>query len=250
MAVLVRVTDFIPNTLIKSQEVDDELNQLVNLLSGVSTNKDTLLKYNHATDPVLRVDQLGAGLIQRWLNNGVERATLSALGKLLLPAGIGATPSTDKISNFGVYASDAQSRVTGANTTETDLTSRTLSANVMANDNDFIVGLATVDYGANANTKRYRIYFGGNVFYDTGAVAFNGVSQMILFIFGRITSTTLRGVFLSLFTNAGAGSTIQTANNGAISFTGTNILKSTGQNGAAVANDVFQTNFILLKGSV
>jgi hypothetical protein len=85
MAVLTRITDFIPNTLIESQEVDDEFNQLVNLLSGVSTNKDTLLKYDHATDPVLRVDQLGAGVIQRWLQNGSEKARIINDGSLWVP---------------------------------------------------------------------------------------------------------------------------------------------------------------------
>src|SRR5215813_10502981 len=116
MAVLVRITDFVPSTLIKSQEMDDELNQLVNLLSGVSTNKETLLKFSDGTNPPLRVDQLGAGTIQEWLNNGTVRASMSALGKFLLPAGIGSTPSTDQISNLGTYFVDSTSRATGANT--------------------------------------------------------------------------------------------------------------------------------------
>lgn len=86
MAVITRITDFIPNTLIESQEVDDEFNQLVNLLSGVSTDKDTLLKYSHAADPVLRVDQLGAGIIQRWLQNGGEKARVNNDGSFNIGA--------------------------------------------------------------------------------------------------------------------------------------------------------------------
>lgn len=87
MALLTRTTpDFIPNTLIESQQVDNELNQLVNALSGVSTNKDILLKYSHATDPVLRVDQLGAGVIQQWLQNSVEKARILNDGSLFTPA--------------------------------------------------------------------------------------------------------------------------------------------------------------------
>jgi hypothetical protein len=97
MAVIVRITDFIPNTLIESQEVDDEFNQLVNLLSGVSTNKDTLLKYDHATDPVLRVDQLGAGAIQRWLQNGVEKAVVNNDGSFNIGTP-GASPTSGKVS--------------------------------------------------------------------------------------------------------------------------------------------------------
>jgi hypothetical protein len=86
MAVLTRITNFIPNTLIVSQEVDDEFNQLVNILSGVSTNKDALIKYSHATDPVLRVDQLDAGVIQQWLQNGSLKARVNNDGSIFTPA--------------------------------------------------------------------------------------------------------------------------------------------------------------------
>jgi len=86
MAVLTRITDFIPSTLIKSQEVDDELNQLVNLLSGVSTTKDTLLKFSDGTNPVLRVDQLGAGVIQQWLQNGTVKSRINNDGSVFTPA--------------------------------------------------------------------------------------------------------------------------------------------------------------------
>lgn len=249
MAVLTRVTDFVPNTLIQSQQIDDELNQLVNLLSGVSTNKDTLLKYNHATDPVLSVDQLGAGLIQRWLNNGTARATLSALGKLLLPAGIGATPSTDQISNFGTYLSDPTVRQTVANTTETDFTSKTVAANTFAADGDFAIIFARVVYAANANTKRYRLYWDGNVIFDTTAQAFNGVNHFLIGVIHREISTVLSTVFGSL-----VGATINPAVSvtavGPTSFSVNKILKSTGLNGTASAGDIIQAGFVMIKGSV
>lgn len=82
MAVLVRITDFIPNTLIQSQQVDDEFNQLVNILSGVSTSKNVLIKFSDATIPPLTLDQTGAGLIQSWKQNGVEVASVSNSGSL------------------------------------------------------------------------------------------------------------------------------------------------------------------------
>lgn len=252
MAVLTRVTDFVPNTLIKSQELDDELNQLVNLLSGVSTNKDTLLKYNHATDPVLRVDQLGAGLVQQWLQNGVVRASLSGLGKLLLPAGIGATPSTDQISNFGTYFSDPADHATGANTNETDFSSKTVSANVLAADGDFMLLVAEILYANNANNKRYRLYFGGSVIYDTTAAAFgNGgnQTQFLLALLYRKSSTSLFTATMSLIGNALLGVGINTGGT-APTFSNSNILKSTGQNGTASAGDITQRIFLVLKGSI
>jgi len=300
MAVLTRITDFIPNTLIVSQEVDDEFNQLVNILSGVSTNKDALIKYSHATDPVLRVDQLGAGkiqswlqngsekanitnaglvtsvgmtstgqvntsfndgtnpalnvnqigagLIERWQNNGTDRASLSALGRFLLPAGIGATPSTDQISNFGTYFVDPTTRATIANTSETDLSSKTVAANTFAANGDFMMGFAEIAYAANANTKRYRLYFGGNVIYDTTALGLNGVDHMVLFFLMRTGATSLLTFIMVNSTSAllAAAATSATAP----TFSNSNILKSTGLNGTANANDIQQRGFIVVKGSV
>lgn len=250
MSVLVRITDFVPSTLIKSQEVDDELNQIVNLLSGVSTNKDTLLKFSDGSNPVLRVDQLGAGLIQQWLNNGTSRATLSALGKLLLPAGIGATPSSDQISNFGTYFIDPTARATIANTTETDFSTKTASANVLAADGDFIIVMAGFTTAANANNKRYRIYFGATTVYDSAALALNNRSALILGYMYRRNSTTLSSYVGALAVEGVSLLATAATDAGGQDFTVSNIIKSTGTNGTASANDIVQRGFILLKGSV
>lgn len=102
MAVIQRITDFIPNTLIVSQEVDDEFNQLVNLLSGVSDDNDTILKYSHATDPVLRIDQLGAGEILRLLQNGAVKTVFDNSGHLYIGEGVtDATPANGVINGTG-----------------------------------------------------------------------------------------------------------------------------------------------------
>lgn len=77
MALLTRLHDFIPGSLIQSAQVDAEFQQLVDAMSGVSTTKDILVRFNHASDPALRVDQLGAGSIQRWLQNSVEKAKVN-----------------------------------------------------------------------------------------------------------------------------------------------------------------------------
>lgn len=102
MAVIQRITDFIPNTLIVSQEVDDEFNQLVNLLSGVSTGVDTLLKFSDAANPVLRVDQLGAGVIAQFLQNGAVKTTIDNSGHLYIGEGVtDATPAAGRINGTG-----------------------------------------------------------------------------------------------------------------------------------------------------
>lgn len=232
-----------------SPRVSQELNNIVDALSGVSTDKEILLKYNHATDPVLRVDQLGAGIIQRWLQNGTERASLSGLGKLLLPAGIGPTPSTDKISNFGTYFVDLVVRSTPASTSETDLSSKSVAANTFGNDGDFLIYITGINYAVNANTKRYRIYWGANVLFDTTAQAFNNLNEFVIGYIYRRSSSILTGMSMGFVAGGGSG-TVQLTDIGSQDFTVANTFKSTGQNGAASAADIEQFGFISLKGSV
>lgn len=100
MALLARLNDFAPSTVIVSQQVDDEFNQLVNILNGTSTNKDALVKFNDATNPVLRVDQIGAGTIQHWLQNGTEKARMANNGQLA----IGTTQTGSGVNRLAVNA--------------------------------------------------------------------------------------------------------------------------------------------------
>lgn len=80
MAFLARLHDFTPATLIQSAQVDNEFNQLINALSGLSSANDFLLKYSHASDPVLTLDQVAGGLIQTWKQNNVEKARVNNNG--------------------------------------------------------------------------------------------------------------------------------------------------------------------------
>jgi hypothetical protein len=80
MAVLARLYDFIPGGLIQSSQVDSEFNQIINLLSGGSTDKDALIKYSHASDAPLRIDQLGAGLLAEWKASGTQKARINNAG--------------------------------------------------------------------------------------------------------------------------------------------------------------------------
>src|SRR5262249_15080734 len=82
MALLTRLFTFAPSTVIVSDQVNQEFNQLVNILNGTSTNKDALIKFNDATNFAFRVDQVGAGPIQQWLNNGTEKASIRNNGAL------------------------------------------------------------------------------------------------------------------------------------------------------------------------
>src|SRR5262245_63790258 len=66
--------------------LDGEFNQLVGTagaLNGGGSAKRILVKYNHATEPVLEVDQLGAGLIFQGKQNGVEKIRVENDGDLV-----------------------------------------------------------------------------------------------------------------------------------------------------------------------
>src|SRR5262245_590352 len=66
--------------------LDGEFNQLVGTagaLNGGGSAKRILVKYNHATEPVLELDQLGARVIAQFKQNGVEKARLENDGDLV-----------------------------------------------------------------------------------------------------------------------------------------------------------------------
>lgn len=209
MAVIQRITDFIPNTLIVSQEVDDEFNQLVNLLSGTSTNKDALIKYSHATDPVLRVDQLGAGVVQQWLQNGTVKSRINNNGSLesiagpviaasqLIAAPLTIDGTTDiilKASGFIVgveRAIQASFGAVGANSGAglTSMFSSNIPAGNLAANNDYAVLIFNGGFAANDNDKRLQLSIAGTVFLNTGLSDLDTFGYSIVCVIGRIDST-------------------------------------------------------------
>ncbi len=119
MATLSRLFDFAPSTVIVSADVDSEFNQLVNILNGTSTNKDALIKFSDATNPVLRVDQISTGAIQQWLQNGTEKASIRNNGSLRInssqePTGASIGVNADSNNNPGTgHAAAIQTTGTG-----------------------------------------------------------------------------------------------------------------------------------------
>lgn len=104
MALLARLTTFVPATTILSSEVNGEFNQLVNLLNGTSTSVHGLLKMNDASTPPLILDQLGSGPIQRWRLTGAEKALINSTGQFESVLTTGTAPmvvaSTTEVANF------------------------------------------------------------------------------------------------------------------------------------------------------
>lgn len=83
MSLLARVTDFLPGTEIQSQPFDDEFNQLVNLLSGVSQNKSIRILSNDNSFAVARFDQRGTNDILELFADGAEVVRFEKSGKLV-----------------------------------------------------------------------------------------------------------------------------------------------------------------------
>lgn len=211
MAVIQRITDFIPNTLIVSQEVDGEFNQLVNLLSGVSDDNDTILKYSHATDPVLKVDQLGAGLIQQWAQNGTVKSRINNNGSLESIAGpviaasqLIAAPLTIDGSTDIVMKANGQ--IVGyARTIQQDSTpvgnvgagldvlqTFTLPAASLAAANDFVEADYFGQYASNNNDKRVVWRLDGTLLEDTGLIDIDSQGWHLKVKITRLTDVTVR----------------------------------------------------------
>ena len=170
-------------------------------------------------------------------------------------------PRADQVSNelnqiitafnttIGVYFADVAVRQTGANTTETDFSTKTVLANTMAANGDLLLFFSRVAYAANGNNKRYRVYWDGNVIFDTTAQAFNGVNQFLIGVIYRETSTVLSTVFGNIV-GAAINPAVSVTAVSPTSFSVDKVLKTTGQNGTATAGDITQAGVFMLKGSV
>jgi Protein of unknown function (DUF2793) len=220
-------------------------------LNGTETQTNKTLTSPVINTPVINTPDINiaSGQVLDFLGNSVSIGSLSALGRLLLPAGVGSTPSADRISNFGVYFVDPTIRATAGNTTETDFSSKTIAANTFGADGDFILFVLGVNYAANGNNKTFRIKFGATAIFTVGPSTFSSLNTNQFFIgyLYRRTSTVLTGMIADLIPN---GSNATLVDVGSQNFAIANIFKTTGQNGTASANDIEQFGLIMLKGCV
>lgn len=83
---LSRFTTFVPNATILSNDHNQELNRIVNLLNGTTINLKTVLKTSDAGDPPLELDQLSTGPILKGFQGGIETFRFRNDGSLRTPA--------------------------------------------------------------------------------------------------------------------------------------------------------------------
>lgn len=91
---LARITTFVSETYFNAAQIDAEFDQLVNLVSGVSTDKRIYTRFSDGTLPVLRIDQLGAGTLLELLQNGVAKITINNNGQIVSTLATGTAPIT------------------------------------------------------------------------------------------------------------------------------------------------------------
>lgn len=161
---------------------------------------------------------------------GVRALEISAAQKVAIKQG-GTTNA------YGVKTAFYTNHTAASNisTTETDLHTVTTAASSLNSNADSIEFEMSGQFAANANNKRIRIYWGGQVIFDTTSQAFNSGDWVIRGRIKRLSTTTYRSIVTWNSTNATAVTSPQRT-----AWTGnaltTNIFKTTGQGGAS--NDI------------
>lgn len=131
---------------------------------------------------------------------------------------------------------------TAANTTETDLATYTNipgTTNALTADGDEMVAKGVLTFAANGNTKNVRIKFGGTTAFTLTSTA----SGTVVFVEARIvrTSATAQKIYFTT-TVTGVVTTVGKTTS-AINLVANQIVKITGENGTATANDIVLNNF-------
>lgn len=88
-------------------DLDDEFNQLVGaagILNGGTTGTKLLVKSSDASDPPIEIDQIGAGPLAEWKQNGTLKVSLANSGQIVSAVATGTAPlsvaSTTKVDNL------------------------------------------------------------------------------------------------------------------------------------------------------
>jgi hypothetical protein len=142
-----------------------------------------------------------------------------------------------RYSKYKLLNNSVTTTGTPASTTETDLFSYTVPASTLNNDLEILDGVVSGTFAANANNKQIKVYFGGTVIFDSSALAFNNGTWTIEFDIIRESSTVVRcnARFTSDLTTLSSSSKYTRITG--LTLSSTNILKVTGTNGTASAND-------------
>jgi hypothetical protein len=143
----------------------------------------------------------------------------------------------------GLINAQTASVGTGADTTEDVLQTYTLPANTLSVAGQSLRITCPYSTGATANNKTVKLYFGGSSV-STGVIAANAQQGYLQLIVMRTAAAT-QGVFASGVGGTGSVSPIAvTYTAGTDALTAGVVIKCTGTNGTAAANDVIARGMI------
>jgi hypothetical protein len=156
-------------------------------------------------------------------------------GVVIVPAGA----STNRMNYGGNIFAVASDVGTIANTSETDLAVTNIAGFTLTNNLDAVEFWAAGTYGATANNKTIRVKLGATTLLDTGVRAINGgdwaIDGKIIRTGASAQRATIRFLAPAFTTNEYTTATEILGNN--------LLLKITGQNGTAAANDIIFTGW-------
>lgn len=100
-----KIFDFQANEPIPSSApLDDEYDNIYHIFDGTTTGTKLLTKTSDATDPVYEFDQVGAGPIVEFKQNGTLKASINNSGQIVSEVATGTAPfdvdSTTKVTNL------------------------------------------------------------------------------------------------------------------------------------------------------
>lgn len=124
---------------------------------------------------------------------------------------------------------------TGANTTETDIHTYTLPANMLNRNGATVEMTSKGTFAANGNNKTLKVYWGGVEVFTSGAVAANATTWNLTVTVTRDATQTQR-IYVDGQVNNTQITTVYTT--GARDETTTQVLKIMGTNGTAAAADI------------
>lgn len=238
-------TNFNSGQVINPTEVDTDFNTLVTLVNGNLDNgniatatipgakslrfTEISLPTNPSSDDgLLYGKDDGGGVTTLAIQDSSGRVTMvgreALMGTALVPMkALGAVNNEN-------WAGTS----TGANTTETTAWTFDLPANSLSATNDLLYITCWFKTAANANTKRFRVYFGATAIVDTTAIAFNNVIGLIQCWVGRTGAATQNALTYWQTAVVGFNPTLATP---AETLSGAVTVKGTMLNGTATASD-------------
>jgi hypothetical protein len=124
-----KIFDFQANIPVTSLDpLDAEFQQIIDILNGTATGTKLLVKASDASDPVIESDQLGAGPLAEWKQNGTLKTSIANSGQIVSAVASGTAPlsvsSTTVVTNLNADTVDG---IQGSNIAKLD-THKTLWA--------------------------------------------------------------------------------------------------------------------------